>query len=376
MRKLQLRRAWFQVHKWIGLILAILIIPLCLTGSALVWDAALDHVLSPQRYATVGGAALAPERLAEAAQAALPPGARLATLRLPATPEGPAIAATGPGPTRVQGPAPRINVYLDPASARVLEVSNSRSGPVMVMHLIHGSLMLPGVGRAIVGWIGVALLVSSISGLWLWWPLAGSVRRGLRWRRHRNFDTNLHHQFGFWISVPLFVLSLTGAWISFPSFFGPLVGENGRAMGFSAERAAMNRAQPLASVATPLAAARAAALALQPGRVTQIVWPTDYKPAWQFTIAPGRGGPVTVAVDDAHGQAVRAPDMNMGQAATARLMRRIHDGTDMGPVWQAIIFLGGLLPAVLAVTGVVMWWRARGWNAELAARRGAARSAG
>ena len=28
MSKLAMRRAWFQVHKWIGLVLAILIIPL------------------------------------------------------------------------------------------------------------------------------------------------------------------------------------------------------------------------------------------------------------------------------------------------------------------------------------------------------------
>ena len=224
MTKLKLRRAWFQVHKWIGLILAILIIPLCLTGSALVWDEALDHVLNPARYATTQGPALAPDRLAAAAQVALPAGRLLATLKLPTEPGNPAIAASGPGPTQVQGPAPRTNVWLDPTTGRVLQVANSRSGPVMVMHLIHGSLMLPGVGRQIVGWIGVAMLLSSVSGLWLWWPLTGSVRRGLRWKRHRNFDTNLHHQFGFWIALPLFVLSLTGAWISFPAFFGPLVG--------------------------------------------------------------------------------------------------------------------------------------------------------
>jgi uncharacterized iron-regulated membrane protein len=35
--KLQLRRAWFQIHKWIGLILAILIIPLSVSGALLVW---------------------------------------------------------------------------------------------------------------------------------------------------------------------------------------------------------------------------------------------------------------------------------------------------------------------------------------------------
>ncbi|MFX6023419.1 PepSY domain-containing protein, partial [Acinetobacter baumannii] len=53
----------------------------------------------------------------------------------------------------------------------------------------------------------------------------------------------------------------------------------------------------------------------------------------------------------------------------ARTMRRLHDGTRMGLVWQSVIFLGGLLPAILAVTGLIMWWRARGWRAQLKARQ-------
>ena len=40
-------------------------------------------------------------------------------------------------------------------------------------------------------------------------------------------------------------------------------------------------------------------------------------------------------------------------------MRRIHDGTDMPLVWQIIIFVGGILPAALAVTGIMMWLRMR-----------------
>ena len=38
--KKQLRALWLQVHKWIGLILAVLIVPISLTGSALVWHEA------------------------------------------------------------------------------------------------------------------------------------------------------------------------------------------------------------------------------------------------------------------------------------------------------------------------------------------------
>lgn len=369
MSKIGMRKAWFQVHKWIGLILAVLIIPLCLTGSALVWHDALDRVLNAGRYAVTAGPALSVDRLAQAAQAALPAGQRIASLRMPEDAGAPAIAMSGPTKTRVQGPPPRTNVYLDPATGRVLEVSNSRSGPVMVMHMIHGSLLVPGVGRQIVGWIGVAMLLSSISGLWLWWPTVGSWLRGLRWRRHRNFDTNLHHLFGFWIALPLAVLSLTGAWISFPAFFGPLVGEGGRAAGAGANRAAMARAKPLDRVSTPLATAEKAALALVPGTVTQVAWPSDYTAAWQVTVRPAAGRPATVAVDDASGAATRAPGPDRGQASTARLMRQIHDGTGMGIVWQVVIFLGGLLPAILAVTGVIMWWRARGWRGELKARQ-------
>ena len=50
-------------------------------------------------------------------------------------------------------------------------------------------------------------------------------------------------------------------------------------------------------------------------------------------------------------------------------MRRLHDGTRMGFVWQLLVFLGGILPAVLAVTGIIMWWRARGWKAQLKTRQ-------
>jgi uncharacterized iron-regulated membrane protein len=50
-------------------------------------------------------------------------------------------------------------------------------------------------------------------------------------------------------------------------------------------------------------------------------------------------------------------------------MRRIHDGTGMAALWQAIIFLGGLVPAGLAVTGILMWLRARRRGRAMRVRR-------
>jgi len=363
MTKIQLRRAWFQVHKWIGLILAVLIIPLCLSGSALVWHDALERIVEPQRFATTGSATLAPEAYVAAAASALAPDARITQLRMPEA-AGDPVVVTAVLADATPRPPLRSNVYFDPPTARPLDVADSQSGPIRFLHMLHGSMLITGgTGRTVVGWLGVAMLVSSISGLWLWWPTAGSWRKGLRWRRHRNVDTNLHHLFGFWISLPLFVLSLTGAWISFPVFFGSIVGEAAR----GPDRAAMARAKPLPEPATGVARAVAAARSTAPGDVTQVSWPTDRKPEWQVTIT-GKGPSASVAVDDATGVAKRAPGGNRG-GSVARWMRQVHDGSDMGLLWQILIFLGGLLPAALAVTGVIMWWRARIWRGAIESRQ-------
>ncbi len=352
MTKIAMRNAWFQVHKWIGLILAILIIPLCVTGSALVWDEALDHQLNPQRYATSGAGQIDPQRYVDAAKSVLLPGDRIVSLSLPDEHGGPVIiAASKPGARqKLQGPPARTTVWLDPPSARVLASGNSGTGLIRTMHIIHGSLLVPGIGRQIVGWIGVAMMVSCFTGLWLWWPTVGRWARGLRWRRHRNTDTNLHHLLGFWVALPLFALSLTGAWISFPKFFGG--GPNTMGMRPNAPRPVPLEA-PRLSANTVIASAQAA----YPGEVRQISWPTDQKAEWKVTLS-GNPAP-SVTVDEASGAAKLGRVM---PEDTARLMRRIHDGTRMGLAWQIVIFLGGVLPAVLAVTGIIMWWRARRWK--------------
>ncbi|MBC7986495.1 MAG: PepSY domain-containing protein, partial [Sphingomonadaceae bacterium] len=72
--RLSLRRVWFQIHKWLGLLLLILLIPVSLSGSALVWHDWLDATLNPQRHAISSGeAALPPSAYAAAARASASP---------------------------------------------------------------------------------------------------------------------------------------------------------------------------------------------------------------------------------------------------------------------------------------------------------------
>jgi len=350
--KLRLRGLWFQVHKWVGLTLAALIIPISLTGAALVWHHPLDEMLNPQRHGSAQPV-LQPADYAAASLTLSAEGEKLLSLTYPE--HGGAVLATLARPPVPGAARPvRTLLYLDPTTASLIERTSNDEGLMRVLHVLHGSLMIPGVGRTIVGWIGVAMLLSSLTGLWLWWPLKGGFRRGLRWSRQPSTSGNLHYQGGFWIALPLAVLSLTGAWISFPAFFAQLSGDP--AGPSPAERMRRMSAVPLVETQLDPTTVRSLSANHASGPLVTISWPTEKASAWK--VSYGHEGALDeVQVDDRTG-AITPPKPRKPET-TARLMRRIHDGTGMGRLWQTIIFIGGIVPALLGVTGILMWLSVR-----------------
>lgn len=386
---LRLRGWWLSVHKWIGILLAILIIPISVTGAALVWHDGLDELINPQRV-VAGTPALTPSAYAREARGALAPGERVMSVRYPEG-EGAVLVTAAQPPREGAGSRPvRTNVWLDPVDGHVLDTAASNAGLIRVFHVLHGSLMVPGWGRTIVGWVGVFMFVSCLTGIWLWWPITGSVKRGFRWKRQNSFNANLHHQMGFWILIPLAMLSFTGFWISFPSVFSAFESGQPKAEGKAREgrgegrgkgnaekagppdRARAMRAQPLETTVLTPEAAIAAAQPHATGPLVLVTWPTDQEANWKVSFAR-QGGAAEAQIDDATGEVT--PPRPPRPETTARTMRRWHDGTGMGFVWQLVIFIGGIIPALLSITGLVMWWRSRGWKAQLAKKRKARKAA-
>jgi uncharacterized iron-regulated membrane protein len=369
----QLRRLWFNIHLWIGVGLFIGLIPLGVTGALLVWDQPLDHALHAGRFAVSKTRPdLAPSAYLATAKAAFGDRAAVTNLRLPQA-AGIPVTVVGrmAGPPAANGRPRQLTAWLDPATAKVVDVADISQSMFSVIHRLHGSLLIPDTGRKVVGWLGVALTASSLTGLWLWWPRSGRLLLGLRWRRTPMTIDNLHHLVGFWACAPLAVLSLTGVYIAFPQTSHRLFGVPAPQQR---QGPAPARPTPRPLLTTAMGIDDAVKAAGRPdARLVTASLPTEGgQPSWRLEFSTASGANLRLLVADATGEA--QPDRGgRGDGAGASgppdrvspLMRKIHDGADTGPIWQAIITLAGVAPAILGITGLIMWLRSRGRKARM-----------
>lgn len=382
----RLRRFWLDVHLWIGVGLFVALVPIGLSGAFLVWHDQIDEVIHPQRFAvSQGDTALAASAYLDAAREAYGDRATVTQLRLPQEPGQPVVVSGRvKGPPPAPGQRPRsLTLWLDPATGNVLDMADPRGELIGVMHRLHGSLLIPGqgVGRKVVGWMGWAMSISCLTGLWLWWPRGSRILKGLRWRRSPSTMNNLHHLFGFWILVPLLLVSLTGVYISFPQTSRVLFGvgetpEAPRAQGKGPASRGAERgpgganSPPLASPNLPIDMAVAAAMAEHPGgRLAAISLPTaGDRPAWRVQLMlEGQEEPVQVQVSDGDG-AIRKGRGGGGPGQAdpiSKWMRGTHDAQESRFPWQVLVFLTGVAPPLLGITGTVMWLRRRSRRSHL-----------
>ncbi|MES2256654.1 MAG: PepSY-associated TM helix domain-containing protein [Pseudomonadota bacterium] len=378
------RRLMFQVHMWIGLILGLLLAILGISGSILVYDNAILDMMAPRAAAV--GAPLPLEKIAEVARTTVGRGQMQITLprepgeavsvrvtqprvgegaregrreaRAEGRAEGPRRAAEGPpaGPQRQTA----TQIFIDPVSGAVLGTQKAGLPPaLMFVHQLHGNFLMGREGRQFVGWLGVAMLLLGVTGLVLWWPKRGQWKYAFLVRRTATglrFHRELHAATGIWIFVVFMIVSFSGVVIAFPAAFG-------MAGGGQPGRAAFNlREGPeIAAVAgaTAISAEDAIAMArkaLPNATVTGISLPSRPDRTVMVNMEAKVGVGATVYIDPWRGRIVATRDPS---ASLMAWQRPLHQGSGLGVIWQALVFLSGLVPALFVFTGVVMWLKKR-----------------
>ncbi|MET0320471.1 MAG: sulfite reductase flavoprotein subunit alpha [Duganella sp.] len=211
-----LKKAWFQLHWFVGITAGTILILIGLTGAILSFREELLDLLNPgvRHIAVQDAPVLAPPQIAAAAQA-LRPGARIASI----------IVYSEPGTTaRVGLAAPKGEqrgevIFLNPYDGSLLPALRYDDAFDWVDSL-HRHLLLPrDAGRIALGILALCLLGLSLSGLYLRWPRrAGDWRAWLKLDlrlKGRSFLWGLHSVVGTWMLVGYLIFTLTGIYWSF-----------------------------------------------------------------------------------------------------------------------------------------------------------------
>ncbi|HEX6956400.1 MAG TPA: PepSY-associated TM helix domain-containing protein [Ferrovibrio sp.] len=399
-------RYWLQqLHLWTGLILLLPLVAMGISGAVLVYAHDLPSLFGAARpQITAAGEWQSPAALIAAARAeagAAGSGRVPLSVSWPVKPGEPAmVRLSRPGlaaesgasaPPRTSPFAGSVPVLLDPVTAQpVRRAAPAMSGWVRFFHDLHGHLFITGgLGRRLVGWLGIAMLALGCSGLVLWWPrqwrdgqwkAAFMVRRTARGvRLHRE----LHGAAGIWSLTIFMLVSFTGVYIAFPQQTAAMInavfpGRDLRAAQLQARVAPLPGAMPIAlDAAIDLARAKvpdarflSAFLPVQPSQPLRI---------GLIRAGHEEGAPaITVLVDPWRHSVIDVFDP-AGFSAGETIMawqRALHEGAGLGGIYRFLVFLSGLIIPLFAVTGFFMWWiKRRNRKATERARQAALRQA-
>lgn len=223
------RPALWMVHHWIGLYVGVALVVLSLSGALSVFMPQLSRALYQSRHQVqpLPAGYAAPDRL-QALHSAL--SGQFAAYQLLGIqlPEGPTDPLLYDFHQKEQGdrPALRRFVFVDPYTARVLDVVDGMNTWDYYLRQLHVRLLDSLYGRQLVGMAGVGLLVLTATGALLYGRF--SKRQGfweVRWRKGGRIRwADLHKLVGMLALAFNLMIAFTGAWLGFQpklkSWFG------------------------------------------------------------------------------------------------------------------------------------------------------------
>ena len=355
------RRLSSWIHLYGGLALGGLLIVVSVTGSALVFKDTLDRWLRPDLLRVEPtGERVSLDRMVSAVRSAHPE----ATLRLVEMPDH----ATAP--VTVWLAADNTHVYVDPYRGTVLGTRGPQEGIMNTLSALHVEVLAGRAGMTVVGVLGLLLVLLTATGLVLWWPRrVQALWTALRisWKHGTlRFNYDLHRAGGFYTTVFLLLTALTGSAFVFYPTTKHVVSTLTASEPWPPEPPTVE-ARPDTIRPGPSVSYEAALQAAQeqlPGAEVSFVYgpqsetgpltvrlrtPPELHPKGRSFVYVHPTEATALRVDDAR----TAP----GGAQLLQALYPLHVGAVGGRVGKWLYVLLGLAPAVLSVTGTIIWYR-------------------
>lgn len=394
-RRAALRPLLWRLHFLGGFLAAPVVLSLAVTGILFAWNPQIEAALHREALAAVADGSARPLGDQVATARVEHPGWDLVTVT-PAAPGGEQTTAVTLGPPGAAagefGPASgAVTVYVDPASAAVTGEIAEAHRPDEWLRTLHSSWHLGPIAEPLTELAASWVLVSLLTGLYLWWPRSRrALGRAFRFRHPGRLRArSVHSTLGVGILAALLLMvgtgltwtTYAGAWIDVarsqlqsdtPSVSTQLAGTDAAgtdAAGIGRHEhpghdtdsatASATTSDPAAGIDRIAAAARGAGLA----GVLALDPPDEAGQAWTASIEDSRW-PIessTVAVDPATGQVtdrVGWSDYPLLTKATT-LGVAFHQAELFGLANQIGLTVLAVALIVLIITGYRMWWLRR-----------------
>ena len=344
-----MRRLILGVHLSVALIAGVFVLLLGLTGSVLAFEPELDRLFHPHlSYVKPGGSVLSLDEIGGAVSKQF--NGEPIVAYLPS--ESPELSSEVILPSGI--------VCVNQYTGEVLGTRTREQSIFVLARDLHVRLASGDVGRNIMRWSGVALLVSLASGLYLWWP---RKRVGVRggWRSG-GFWFDVHNSVGILSLAPLLVLAATGTVTGFEDQAAALLVKVTAASQVSGRQNSRPGAAPEASVIT---ADQAVAIARgqMPGAIPYRVQMPRYGGAYRVSLDYPRdrvaGGHNLVAIDQYSGGVIfstRSSDLSSAERILAT-NEAIHTGGVLGMPSRIVVWLTSVILPVQVVSGLLLWLR-------------------
>lgn len=379
------RRLFIVTHRWLSLILGLVLLLITMSGAILVYKPEIQRALDHEAYRASDKPATV--SLVEARE-----------LVLAAHPKFPATSVWAEhGVLRVTDY--ETSWTVDPGTGEILgHVSNTPSW-LQLMDNIHECFFscedytgyvaffnesIPGTawlgfddtevtyGGMVLGLLGLVLLYLCLTGIWLWFPRPGKWRGSMnvRWKRGRFArDTDLHNVAGMVALVFLLMWAITGAGYEFrfveKAFYAATPGKPHAEVEAVSEKLPKGDKTPDISIEKAVAAAQA----LHPkDTLVNVDVPAKDDPTAAYTFYFSHGfdpwaespypGELGTYVDRHTGVAkdyYGFLDEPNAQVLWEDYNYPVHSGYVVNSWWRIIWLVMGLAPLLLAITGVSTW---------------------
>lgn len=396
------RKAVVVFHRYAGLVMALFLIVVALTGSLLAFRTQIERLIAPQLFTRLrSGTPLDPATLLERGQAIEP---RVRVLAVSLKEEGRVQLGFRPRNNPATGRPYLLDfdeIFIDPYTAR--ELGRRRNGDMSqglvnlmpVIRLLHGDLLVRPAGTRLLGWVSLLWTFDCFAALYLtlpnWrlssqggrksWSSRWSASWRVKWSRSAfplNFQ--LHRAGGLWVWLLMPMFAWSSVYLNIHNVYAPITGAFLDYPAHNNHGGEVSLAKPVENPALNWRQAQSCAEAelVRAGLTLRRIESLSYSPQtgmYQYRVATNMdiqstGGRTYVIVDGNTGRLneLRLPSGQHSGLTFTNWIYALHMANVFGLPYRIVVFIAGLMLTMLSVTGIYIWWRKRGFRRQHAAQ--------